>query len=439
MIFIENINLSFWSVTMTVILATIFVFVIWGIQKFKSSNIAVKVFSEHTTLYMARSLQIATIIWFVILAGSNVGFHIADFLKRPIINTENFRISPYIFIIIYSELLLIILIRQIILHIVAWWHNKKQLKASQMRMLLIILELLIWGSGVLIFLFAMKIPVKTMFGFSLITFSTNKTLTVGNIISILLIFSLTNWVLSVLQEIFLNIGDNDSASRPRRKTLFTIVKYLLWVIIIILSLETLGVKISVLIASSAALFVGIGLGLQEIFKDLISGIFLHFEKNLREGDIIESKGIVGEVKELGIRTTRIRTRDNIFMMVPNHQFITEPVINWSHSTANTRFSVEVGVAYGSDVGLVEKILLDCAIEHKLIVHNPKPFVRFLNFGNSSLDFQLFFWTENTFVVENIKSDIRFYIYKAFADNNISIPFPQQDVYIKEINKKDSTS
>lgn len=439
MAFFQDISLSFWTIFSTGLLTIVAFLVIWGLQKEKRLPLTAKIFSENGALYMIRSLQFIVLLWWLFLTGSNIGFSFFDLVREPIIDTDNFRITPHTFLIILSELLLVLLIRQSILYLARLLQERRNIRSSQMRMLLTILDIFIWGAGLFLVLATMKLPVKTVFAFPLATFSDNNTLTVGNIISIILVFSLTNWVLSVLEEVFLNIGPRDRESRPRRKTMFTVFKYLIWVLIIILSLETVGVKISVLIASSAALFVGIGLGIQDIFKDLISGVFLHFEKNLKEGDIIESEGIVGEVKELGLRTTKIMTRDNIFMMVPNHQFITEPVINWSHSNQNTRFFVEVGVAYGSDVNLVEKILLECAAKNQKITNIPKPFVRFLNFGNSSLDFQLFFWTEDTFIVENIKSDIRFSVYKAFAENDIQIPFPQQDVYIKQFNDPKKTN
>jgi small-conductance mechanosensitive channel len=149
------------------------------------------------------------------------------------------------------------------------------------------------------------------------------------------------------------------------------------------------------------------------------------------GDVVELEGDVGIVKEIGFRTTKIENRDNIILIIPNSKFIGENVINWSHIEQKTRFSVDVGVAYGSDVELVKKVLLECARDHQEVTEYPKPFVRFDDFGNSSLDFQLFFWTDNAFRVENIKSDLRFAIDKKFRENKITIPFPQRDVHIKK--------
>lgn len=214
-------------------------------------------------------------------------------------------------------------------------------------------------------------------------------------------------------------------------TLFQIAKYLLWVIAISLVLETIGVKITILVAGSAALLVGIGFGLQRIFSDIVSGLIILFDGSLRITDVVEVDGMVGRVLNIGLRTTVVTTRDNVNVIIPNSKFTSENLINWSHIEKKTRFKIDVGVAYGSDLKLVQQLLFDCAIKHPSIETDPKPFVRFNNFGDSSLDFQLFFWTLMAFEVENIKSDIRFSIDDIFRENDVEIPFPQRDVHMKD--------
>ena len=124
--------------------------------------------------------------------------------------------------------------------------------------------------------------------------------------------------------------------------------------------------------------------------------------------------IVGRVIRIGIRTSKIKTRDDVVIIVPNSKLVNDNIINWSHMDKKTRFNVKVGVAYGSDVKLVKNLLLKCAVGNHDIYENPIPFVRFLDFGDSSLDFQLFFWVKNSFAVENIKSDLRFSINQCFT-------------------------
>jgi small-conductance mechanosensitive channel len=205
----------------------------------------------------------------------------------------------------------------------------------------------------------------------------------------------------------------------------------LWITAIVLIFQNLNIKLTFLLAGSAALLVGVGLGLQEIFKDLISGFFMLFEGNLKVQDIVEVEGnLVGRVIKIGLRTTKIETRDKVIIILPNSKFISDRLINWSLLEKRTRFYVSVGVAYGSNVDLVSQILVEAGLEHKKVANDPKPYVMFTDFGESSLDFKLMFWTMETFWVERIKSDLRFSINRKFIEKGVTIPFPQRDIHIK---------
>lgn len=216
-------------------------------------------------------------------------------------------------------------------------------------------------------------------------------------------------------------------------SIYLIFKYIIWVVAIVLMLESTGMKISIILASAAALLVGIGLGLQQLFNDLASGIVLLIEQNVKMHDVVEIEGqgdtMVGVVVNTGLRTSKVRTRDNIIIDIPNSLLVNNKVINWSQIDKVTRFHVDIGIAYGSDIHLVKKVLLDCASSHKEVVDSPHPLVRFQAFGDSSLDFKLFFWTSKIFQVEFIKSDLRFEIHDKLGENGIRIPFPQRDVHI----------
>lgn len=238
------------------------------------------------------------------------------------------------------------------------------------------------------------------------------------------------WVLlHIIRRIFRRQESRNRIDIGTSRAIFLIIKYIFWIFAIILCLDTIGIKITLLVAGSAALLVGLGLGLQQIFQDFVSGITLIVEGSLKVGDIIQTQsGEVSRVKEMNMRTSKLETRDNIILIVPNSKLINDIVINWSHIEKKTRFSVDVGVAYGSDVSLVKSILLECASKHKAIVANPAPFVRFTDFSDSSLNFQLLFYSNETFRVEDIKSDLRFMIDASFRENNVRIPFPQRDVH-----------
>ncbi len=256
-------------------------------------------------------------------------------------------------------------------------------------------------------------------------------LRVGNILMTILVVVITWLFLNILRRVIERpkfILDN--IDKKRRHSIYLIIKYFVWVISLVVILEVIGVKVTILLAGSAALLVGIGLGLQNIFADLVSGFFLLFEGTIKVGDVIEADGIIGKVVEINLRSSEVMTRDGVTIIVPNSKFVVEKVINWSHNNDSVRFNVELGVAYGSDVEDVIECLTETLKKHPKVENKPLPFVRFVNFGESSLDFQLIFWTKETFLVENVKSDIRRSVYKELNERNIVIPFPQRDLHIK---------
>lgn len=228
----------------------------------------------------------------------------------------------------------------------------------------------------------------------------------------------------------------DKIDKKRRITIFLLSKYIGWFVSVIVSLNVLGVNITALMFGSTALLVGLGLGLQNIFKDLVSGLFLLFEGSIKIGDIIEADGVIGKVMEINLRSSEVMTRDDVIIIIPNSKFIGEKVVNWSHDSEQVRFMVKVNVAYGSDVDTVYKCLEETMVENSIVSKLPKPFVRFTNFGDSSLEFEMIFWSHSTFRIENVKSDLRKSVYKKLSSYNLQIPFPQRDVHIKGMEKFD---
>lgn len=210
-----------------------------------------------------------------------------------------------------------------------------------------------------------------------------------------------------------------------------LLSYVVYVIAILVALQNLGIQMTLIWGGAAALLVGVGLGLQQTFNDLISGVILLFERTVEVGDVVNIDGLIGRVKKIGLRTSVIETWENIAVVVPNSKLINENVINYSHNDLKTRFIVNVGVAYGSDTQLVRELLLQAAENGKYILEFPKSFVRFTDFGNSSLDFELHFWTRRLVTVEDVKSDLRFEIDRLFREHNVTIPFPQRDVWIRQ--------
>lgn len=264
-------------------------------------------------------------------------------------------------------------------------------------------------------------------------------LSVLEVVIVLIIIGLTRAFIWLVQRGLHARVEKKRIDPGKAYAITQILKYLLWTISIIYCMDYLGVKVTVLLAGSTALFVGLGLGLQDAFKDFVSGFIILMERTVTVGDVVEVDGIIGKVLEVGLRTTLVQTRDDIYMIIPNQKLTSEHVINWSQSKKVTRFSIGVGVAYGSDTRLVEKLLLDAVNEHKMISKTPSPSVQFVDFGNSSLDFKIFFYSANLFRIEAVKSDVRYIIDQKFRENNITIPFPQRDLWVRDWPKNGDTS
>ncbi|PKA97461.1 mechanosensitive ion channel-like protein [Flavobacteriaceae bacterium MAR_2009_75] len=265
--------------------------------------------------------------------------------------------------------------------------------------------------------------------FEIITFG-SYILKVVQVVSILLIIMVTKAILWVIKKAFFRKNKFSKIDTGSAYALLKIIKYVVWVLAIALVLESIGIKVTLLLAGSAALLVGIGLGLQQTFNDVISGIILLSERSIEVGDVLEIDSDVVIIESIGLRTSKAMNRDDISIIIPNSLITTSKVINWSHQSHQTRFKIDIGVAYDSDVDLVIKTLEESAFEHSEI-HNKKSIeARLLNFGSSSLDFKLLFFSANIFRIGKMKSDIRRIINKKFTENNIVIAFPQMDLHFK---------
>ncbi|MFD2565320.1 mechanosensitive ion channel family protein [Aquimarina rubra] len=213
------------------------------------------------------------------------------------------------------------------------------------------------------------------------------------------------------------------------ESVFSFAKYFIYIIIIFITLDNIGFNITAVFAASAALLVGVGLALQTLIQDIISGVFIFIDQTVHVGDIIELDGKVGRVEEIKLRTTRAVTIDNKVLIIPNHKYLTSTLYNWTQNGSITRESVEIGVAYGSDVNLVKELLIKIAMDNDKILKTPEPLVLFTDFADSSLNFKLVFTMNDSFQAGIPKSEIRFEIIRLFRENNINIPFPQREVTI----------
>ncbi len=209
-----------------------------------------------------------------------------------------------------------------------------------------------------------------------------------------------------------------------------LIKYVVYVIAIMVAVTQLGVKPTLVFGGLAALLVGIGLGLQHTFNDFFSGIILLFERSVQLGDVLEVDGLIGFVSKIGVRASIIQTRDNVSVVVPNSKLTTHNVINWSHNDDKVRFHLHVGVAYGSDTSVVQEILLRVASRHHEVLSAPPPFIRLTEFAEYRLTFELHFWSREFITIENVKSDLRLMIDEEFTKHGIQIPVPQHDLWVR---------
>jgi small-conductance mechanosensitive channel len=216
-----------------------------------------------------------------------------------------------------------------------------------------------------------------------------------------------------------------------RNSIGAIFRYLIMVIGLIVIVQSTGVDLTALGFLAGALGVGIGFGLQNITDNFISGLIIIFEQPIKVGDRIQLDDLYGDVTNISSRTTTIHTNDNISVIVPNSEFVSSRVINWSHNDRRVRFQFPVGVSYRENPDKVKEVLLRVLKDHPGVLDHPEPDVWFDQFGSSSLDFKLMGWTSDYISrPPALKSQLYYEIFRRFGEEGIEIPFPQRDIHIR---------
>ena len=213
-------------------------------------------------------------------------------------------------------------------------------------------------------------------------------------------------------------------------TLLRLTQYTLWFVGGFVAFQFVGIDLSGVAVIFGFLSVGIGFGMQNLTSNFISGLILLFEQHIQVGDRVTVSDIEGNVVEINIRSTTIRSLNNIAIIVPNSEFIQATVINWSHGDPKTRLEIDVGVSYDSDLDLVIQSLKEVANEHPLLLKDPEPNVWLLSFGDSAWNLQLLVWVDSPKIRRQVTSDINCAIVRKFRDHNIEIPFPQRDLHVR---------
>jgi small-conductance mechanosensitive channel len=214
-----------------------------------------------------------------------------------------------------------------------------------------------------------------------------------------------------------------------------LINRVLWVVVITIlfftALGMLEVPLGAFAFISGAIAIGIGFGAQNIINNFISGWILMGERPIRIGDLLEVNGTLGRVEAINVRSTRIKRVDGVRIVIPNSHFLENMVVNWNLGDQDIRIFVGVGVAYGSPVRLVAELIEKAVTEQEDVLPDPAPRVLFQDFGNSSLLFEAYFWTQLRpgGDLRRLRSEIRFRIDELFRKNGITIAFPQRDVHL----------
>lgn len=260
-------------------------------------------------------------------------------------------------------------------------------------------------------------------------------ITVGMIVLGLLLFVLGFVIAkrtsaSLSRRVFKRMGATEGGAAAVQALVF----YTLLVLFTFFALNIVGVPLTAFTVLGGALAIGVGFGSQNIVNNFISGLILHLERPIKAGDVIEVSGTEGVVEHIGARSTRVLTAENTHIIIPNSSFLEQNVLNWSYKDRTVRISVPVGVAYGSPVREVERLLLQAGAEHSGTLQNPEPSVRFDSFGESSLDMTLLVWmpASSPSDARRMRSDLRYRIDELFREHGIVIAFPQRDVHLNVI-------
>jgi small-conductance mechanosensitive channel len=218
--------------------------------------------------------------------------------------------------------------------------------------------------------------------------------------------------------------------------------YIIYMVVFFLCLQELNINPGVFLGGSAALLVGIGLGLQDVFKDWVSGLILLYEGSMKIGDIIEigdakfNQPIVARILKINVRTTEIETRDGNVILIPNAKLTQEYVENWSHSQPTMRFRVNVVIGFNSDTELAVKLIRQAALSHPKVNKREEIMVRMQEFSERGLELELLFWADQTWESNNYKSEIRFEIDRLFRQYNVTIPVPNRYIQFPPQNQGD---
>jgi small-conductance mechanosensitive channel len=358
-----------------------------------------------------------------------------------------FQVGPYTASFGVVLVWLLVVLFTIVIHKLIQKHLKRYLKRAKLEIkgtritLLRILNQLLYVVAFIVAFQAFrikndKISLSEFMSYNIIPEFNGFTLSFLDVIIIIIIFTASRFVINIFRLYIANrFKDNPDFDEGTRYVYVQLAKYIIYTIALVISLQVIGFDLSILLAGSAALLIGFGFGVQDIFRDMVSGLLLLFEGTIKVGDIIRvsnsnaGEPMVARVLKINVRTTKIESRDGNILIIPNSMLTQNQVENWSFGSDLTRFNIKVGVAYGSNTELVKELLKQATLSHPEVNKTQPIIVRLLDFGDNALQMEVLFWADQTWQVELHKSDIRFEIDRLFRQHGVEIPFPQRTLHI----------
>lgn len=254
-------------------------------------------------------------------------------------------------------------------------------------------------------------------------------LKVSGVLQIVIIILIARLIISLLINIFLRrVYRNKAVDQGRQYSFNQLLSYFVYIIAILFAIKSLGYSMTLIFGGFAALLIGVGLGLQQTFNDFFSGIILLFERSVEVGNILEiDNEEYGEVEKIGLRTSILRNRDNIMKIIPNSLIVNGTITNLSHMDNKSRFYIDIGVAYDTDLQLLEKIMLEVISRHEDVLPYPQPQVMFDSIAASTFNFRLYFWTTRIMGVRALKSEIRWDLILMTRAHGIEVAYEQYDI------------
>ncbi|MFN8356590.1 MAG: mechanosensitive ion channel [Spirosomataceae bacterium] len=255
-------------------------------------------------------------------------------------------------------------------------------------------------------------------------------LTPAKIILVLIVGGLTHLMLLLFKGFLNRQVKKRYIDLSVHYAIYQLTRYIAFVVALGVCLELLGFQLNFLIASTAALMVGVGIGLQHLFEDFISGIIILVDRTIKVNDVIKVEQVIGRVLAVKLRYTEVLTSDRYHLLIPNSKITRDIVINFTHLKTPVQFDIAVTVAYATNIRIAESLLLACAQEHPEVKNYSMTNVQVADFQESGVQLRLYFFAEDVFEIDTIKSDLRAAIIEKFQANQIVIPFPQREVYVR---------